>query len=72
MVLGELAFLGSETRTADVVADSLVEAWVLDSDAFAEMGTTDPALQAAVLANLLRIVAGIAKRMTQEIALLAG
>ena len=72
MVLGELAFLGSETRTADVMADSLVEAWVLDSDAFAELGSTDPTLQAAILANLLRIVAGMAKRMTQEIALLAG
>jgi glutaminase len=72
MVLGELAFLGSETRTADVSADSLVEAWVLDSDSFAELGRTDPALQAAILTNLLRIVAGMAKRMTQEIALLAG
>jgi hypothetical protein len=45
---------------------------VLDSDRFAELGRTDPALQAAILANLLRIVAGMAKRMTQEIALLAG
>ena len=53
-------------------ADSLVEAWVLDSDSFAELGLTDPGLQAAILANLLRIVAGMAKRMTQEIALLAG
>ena len=55
-----------------MIADTLVEAWVLDSDAFADLGRTDPALQAAVLANLLRIVAGMAKRMTQEIAQLAG
>ena len=39
---------------------------------FADLGQTDPALQAAILTNLLRIVAGMAKRMTQEIALLAG
>jgi hypothetical protein len=45
---------------------------VLDSDSFAELGRTDPALRAAILANLLRIVAGMAKRMTQEIALHAG
>ena len=72
MVLGELALVCSETRTTDVMADSLVEAWVLDSDGFAQLGTIDPTLRAAILANLLRIVAGMAKRMTQENALLAG
>jgi glutaminase len=72
MVFGELAFLGSERRTADVVADTVVEAWVLDADRFARLGEEWPALKAAILENLLRIVARTARRMTDEIALLAG
>ena len=72
MVFGELAFLGSERRTADVVADTVVQAWVLDVDRFARLGDEWPALKAAILENLLRIVARTARRMTDEIALLAG
>ncbi len=72
MVFGELAFLGSERRTADVIADTAVRAWVLDTDRFDELGRESPALKAAVLANLLRIVSRTARRMTDEIAQLAG
>jgi glutaminase len=72
MTFGELAFLGSERRTADVVADTLVEAWVLTADGFDRLGRDRPALRAAILENLLRIVSRIARRMTEEIALLAG
>ena len=72
MVFGELAFLGSERRTADVIADTGVDAWVLDADRFLRLGDEWPALKAAILENLLRIVARTARRMTDEIALLAG
>ncbi|MCY7419879.1 MAG: cyclic nucleotide-binding domain-containing protein, partial [Chloroflexi bacterium] len=72
MVFGELAFLAAERRTADVVADTIVHAWVLDTDQFERLGVESPALKAAILANLLRIVARTARRMTSEIALLAG
>ena len=72
MVFGELAFLGSERRTADVIADTVVQAWVLDAERFARLGDERPALKAAILENLLRIVARTARRMTDEIAQLAG
>ena len=72
MVFGELAFLGSERRTADVFADTVVDAWVLDADGFEGLGRVSPALKAAVLENLLRIVVRTARRMTDEIAQLAG
>ena len=71
-VLGELAFLGGERRTADVVADLPLEAFVLTRGAFDQLGRDDPALKAAVLENLLRMVVRVARRMTDEVAALAG
>ncbi len=71
-VLGELAFLGAERRTADVVADSQLEAWVLTREAFDKLGRFEPALKATLLENLLRIVVGVARRMTDQVASLAG
>jgi glutaminase len=71
-VLGELAFLGTERRTADVTADTPLEAFVLTGAAFADMGRQDPALKAAVLENLVRTVVRVARRMTDEVASLAG
>ncbi len=71
MMVGELSFLGRERRTADVEADTDVEAWVLDADAFDQLSAQDPQITATFLRTLLRIVAGIARRMTDEVALLA-
>jgi hypothetical protein len=71
MLVGELAFMGGEQRTADVYADTPVEAWVLRTDAFASLAARDPAATSAFLAVLLRIVAGIARRLTDEVAELA-
>ena len=71
MLVGELAFLGGERRTADVYADTPVEAWVLGTDAFAALAATDPATTSAFLGVLLRIVAAIARRLTDEVAELA-
>jgi glutaminase len=70
-LVGELAFLGREQRTADVYCDSEVEAWVLTADAFDELTRSDPATTTVFLATLLRIVSGIARRMTAEVAHLA-
>jgi glutaminase len=70
--LGELAFVGGGVRTADVIADTDVEAWVLRHDAFAALAATDPTARAQVLENLLGAIAGIARRMTAEVELLAG
>ncbi|HEY3336584.1 MAG TPA: glutaminase A [Candidatus Limnocylindrales bacterium] len=70
-LVGELAFLGRERRTADVSCDTEVEAWVLTTDAFEELARSDPATTTVFLATLLRIVSGIARRMTLEVAHLA-
>lgn len=70
-MVGELAFLGREQRTADVYADTDVEAWVLRAEAFDTLASRDPATTTRFLATLLRIVAGIARRMTAEVAQLA-
>jgi glutaminase len=70
-LVGELAFLGRERRTADVYCDSEVEAYVLTTDAFDALARDDPATATVFLATLLRIVSGIARRMTAEVAHLA-
>ena len=70
-LVGELAFLGRESRTADVYCDSEVEAWVLSASAFDDLARSDPATTTIFLATLLRIVSGIARRMTAEVRHLA-
>ena len=70
-LVGELAFLGRERRTADVYCDSEVEAWVLTTEAFDELAARDPATTTVFLTTLLRMVSGIARRMTAEVAHLA-
>jgi glutaminase len=72
MVFGELALIGREARTADVRADTMVECQVLDGDAFDRLTADEPALACQLLANLLRVVGRTARRMTGEVALLAG
>ena len=70
-MVGELAFLGREQRTADVYADTEVEAYVLGTAAFEALAAEDPTTTTAFLTTLLRIVAGIARRMTNEVVHLA-
>ena len=70
-VFGELAFVAQETRTADVHADTVVETLVLTADAFADLMAEEPRAAAAVLANLLRVVGATARRLTEELALVA-
>ena len=70
-LVGELAFLGRERRTADVYCDTEVEAWVLTHRGVRRARRSDPATTTVFLATLLRIVSGIARRMTAEVAHLA-
>jgi glutaminase len=72
MVFGELSLIGREPRTADVHADTIVECHVLEADAFDELTVEQPELACVLLANLLRVVGRTARRMTGEVALLAG
>ena len=71
MVLGEVSFLAGGTRTADVIADTPVDAWILDIDTFRRIRATKPEIAAALLENLYAIVAAIAKRLTDEVASIA-
>ncbi len=72
MVFGELSLIGRETRTADVHADTMVECQVLEADAFDRLTVEHPGLACVLLANLLRVVGRTARRMTSEVAVLAG
>jgi len=72
MIFGELSLIGRETRSADVHADTMVECQVLEADDFDQLTVDDPVLACALLANLLRVVSRTARRMTGEVALLAG
>ncbi len=72
MVFGELALIGREARTADVRADTMVECQVLSVDDFERLTSAHPALACVLLTNLLRVVGRTARRMTGEVALLAG
>jgi glutaminase len=72
MVFGELAILSREPRTADVRADTAVDCYVLPADELVRLGETDPALKSILLENLLRIVSRLARRMSDELVVLAG
>lgn len=72
MVFGELALIGREARTADVHADTMVECHVLHADVFDRLTIEAPAVACVLLTNLLRVVGRTARRMTSEVALLAG
>jgi CRP-like cAMP-binding protein len=72
MLVGELAFLGRERRTADIEADTEVEAYVLLVDDFDTLAAEDPAVTTVFRGTLLRIVADVARRRTDEVVELAG
>jgi hypothetical protein len=71
MVFGELSIMNRERRTADVRADSAVECYAIGADDLDELGATDPGVKCVLLENLLRVVGRLARRMTDELALLA-
>jgi glutaminase len=72
MLFGELSLIGREERSADVHADTMVECLVLEADDFDRLTVDDPVLACSLLSNLLRVVGRTARRMTSEVALLAG
>jgi glutaminase len=69
-IFGELAFVTDEPRSADVLADTMVDCQVLCADDFDALLVEQPRAAAAVLANLLRVVGSTARRLTDEVALL--
>ncbi len=69
MLLGEMALLTDERRSGAVRADTDVEAYALSRELLDSLRGTDPALQAAILENLVRILSRRAQAMRDELAL---
>jgi glutaminase len=72
MSFGELALVDGGARSADVIASSAVECWVLDAAAFADLGTRHARIQTQLLKNMLRGAHAIVDRLSQEVSALAG
>jgi glutaminase len=69
---GEFAFADASARPVSVRAETAGECLVLSLDAFDEMGERNPALQAALLRNLLAGYYEIIGRTTREVGSLLG
>jgi glutaminase len=69
---GEFAFVDATARPVSVRAETAGECLVLTLDAFERMGDTEPALQAALLRNLLAGYYEIIGRTTREVGSLLG
>lgn len=67
MSFGETAMIDGGVRGADVLADTRVECWSLGREAFEKLERTHPALKIGLLRNALRVVSGIAGRLTGEV-----
>jgi len=71
MVFGEAAVLGRARRTADVTADTPTRLRCLPAATFDALADGNPALQAALLHNLLRAAYETLDRLTREVATLS-
>jgi glutaminase len=67
MSFGETAMIDGGVRGADVVAETRVECWSLSRSVFEELENSHPALKIGLLRNALRVVSGIAGRLTGEV-----
>ncbi len=70
MFFGEAGLVEGGVRSADVRADRDVDCYVLTTETFHGLSEADPALQAALLRNLLRTATQTMGRLTKEIAAL--
>jgi len=69
---GELAMINGGMRSADVIAVTEVECRVLDTDGLERLGARHPAIEIALLKNMLRSAHEIVNRLSQEVTALAG
>lgn len=67
MSFGETAMIDGGVRGADVVAETRVECCSLSRAVFEELENSHPALKIGLLRNALRVVSGIAGRLTGEV-----
>jgi glutaminase len=69
---GELAMINGGVRSADVIAVTAVECRVLDAAGLKRLGESHPAIEIALLKNMLRSAHEIVNRLSQEVSALAG
>ena len=69
---GELAMINGGVRSADVIAVTAVECRVLDAAGLKRLGASHPAIEIALLKNMLRSAHEIVNRLSQEVSALAG
>ena len=67
MSFGETAMIDGAVRGADVLAESPVECWSLSRAVFENLENSHPTLKIGLLRNALRVVSGIAGRLTGEV-----
>jgi len=67
MSFGETAMIDGAVRGADVLAETPVECWSLSRAAFEALENSHPTLKIGLLRNALRVVSGIAGRLTREV-----
>jgi CRP-like cAMP-binding protein len=72
MTFGEMALIERSPRSADVTANTPIECYALSLDEFDRLEQVNPILRAKLLTNLLRHVSHTLRRLTQEVAALAG
>ncbi len=72
MSFGETALFDGGVRGADVVAETPAECWSLGREELEMLGNSQPALKLQLLGNALRVVSGIAARLTGEVLALEG
>ena len=72
VAIGEMALIECSPRSADVTANTPIERYALSQDEFYCLEQVNPALRATLLTNLLRHVSHMLRRLTQEVAVLAG
>ena len=72
MTFGELAVVSRSPRSATVVADTNVESHSLALADLDRLGERHPDVKAALLENVLRSVVRATRRLSREVALLAG
>ena len=70
-MVGEMAFLDGEKRSANVVAEGDVECAVLEIDAFLSLQQSHPLLHTKILRNIGTSLATKLRKLNQDVTILS-